>query len=104
MGKRNRCTRNRKEFTCGHLKTEHFLFRQWDRKVSEKLIQFVLNQIEKKKCKRYIILSRTKVRKIENQPSEFFMLIDGNRLVTCFFEDINCFRTKSKNVQYELIS
>lgn len=69
-------------------KTEHFLKRQWERKVPNEMLSCVLKEIKSINKKRYIIISRNIVSAFCQMKEELFIVTDGTTLVTCFYESL----------------
>ncbi len=89
----------------GFRKTDHFLYRQWDRKISDELLLEFLNQnllvLIKEKC--CVIVSREIVKKHTKLNKELFVIIKGNLLITCFLEDLSLYSSKNNKGIYFLL-
>lgn len=84
-------------------KTEHFLLRQWERKISDEILLFALKTIPCSKERTYIIVSRKITSKKLGVNCELFILKDGKNLVTCFLTKIETFKSSIKRKQNYLI-
>ena len=89
----------------GYFKTEHFLYRQWDRGVSDNELNFVLNRIQVKKRQQLLVVSRKIIRKYCNKKClELFIKIEGKTLITCFYCDFQDYLNPKKKENYQIIS
>jgi len=48
----------------GYFKTDHFLYRQWDRGVRNIELNFVLNRIQAKEGQQFLIVSRKIIKNV----------------------------------------
>lgn len=86
-------------------KTEHFLKRQWERKIPDKILTVALQEVMPIDDKLYVIISRDFLPSIAKKGQELFVIIKNRALITCFFESISAFREKKKNeCNYLIIS
>ncbi len=93
------------ETIAGYFKTEHFLYRQWDRGVSNTELNFVLNRVEAKKGQQLLIVSRKIIRKCSNKKClELFIKIEGKKLITCFYCDFQDYLNSKKSENFQIIS
>lgn len=71
-------------------KTEHFIYRQWDRGITDEKLNKVLQLCPQKKCNTLIIVSRKVIKELGmKRNKELFLKIDKNTLITCFY---GCFQ------------
>jgi hypothetical protein len=93
------------ESIAGYFKTEHFLYRQWDRGVSNIELNFVLNRIQAKDGQQLLIVSRKIIKKCSNKKClELFIKIEGKKLITCFYCDFQDYLNSKKKENYQIIS
>lgn len=84
-------------------KTDHFIYRQWDRGISDKLLSTILNSISTNRKGTLVIVSRNILKKSGVKiKKELFIKIDENTLITCFYSDFQDY-INSKRVQDFLI-
>lgn len=89
----------------GFYKTEHFLYRQWQRGVSDLELNLVLNKITKENSTCLIIVSRRFLKQCKNTNKlELFIKLDGKTLITCYYADINYELNTQKCQNYLLIN
>ena len=95
-------------------KTEHFLFRQWDRDIDDNILLKSLQSLESNpKGKNLIIVGadiinrwvkETEVdEKYKSQRTNLFIIIDNHTLITCFRERLSHYQGRKDNVNYILI-
>ena len=88
----------------GYTKTDHFLLRQWQRKVPEELLFKALNALNEENGNFLLIVSRSFIKKSSKQnTTELFVKIKGKVLVTCFYGNINDIMKSTNNDNYKLI-
>jgi hypothetical protein len=88
----------------GYTKTEHFMLRQWERKVSDQILFSALNRLNKTEGDFVLIVSRKIVQTIcKTNAKELFVLINGKTLITCFYGELSCLMLCRKNRNYKLI-
>lgn len=93
------------ESIAGYFKTEHFIYRQWDRGVSNLELNFVLNRIQAQKGQKLLIVSRKIIKKCSNKKClELFIKIEGKKLITCFYCDFQDYLNSKKKENYQVIS
>lgn len=93
------------ESIAGYFKTEHFLFRQWDRGVSNIELNFVLNRVEAKKGPQLLVVSRKIIKKCSNKKClDLFIKIEGKKLITCFYCDFQDYLNSKKRENFQIIS
>lgn len=93
------------ESIAGFFKTEHFLYRQWDRGVSNGELNYVLNRVEAKEGPQLIIVSRKIIRKCMNKKCvELFIKIEGKKLITCFYCDFQNYLNSKRTENFQIIS
>jgi len=71
----------------GYIKTEHFMFRQWQRKIDDNLVETALNHLNSKKEQFLFVISRKIVKELSGTDRELFIMVKGRILVTCFYGD-----------------
>lgn len=87
----------------GFIKSEHFLLRQWQRKVDDELLSLVLNKRKFNKDICVLVISKKIVKKISKVNHELFILIRGNILVTCFYGEMRDFFNTKYDNHFEII-
>ena len=88
----------------GYSKTEHFMLRQWQRKVSDETLFKVLNKVDKVKGDFILVVSRNIVKELNcKDKQELFVLINGKTLITCFFGELSSLMLNKKKRNYKLI-
>jgi hypothetical protein len=71
-------------------KTEHFLYRQWDRGITDEKLIEILQNYPYKKSNTLIVVSRKVLKKLGiKSKQELFLKIDRTWLITCFY---GCFQ------------
>ena len=86
-------------------KTDHFIYRQWDRNVPDKLLMKILNKIDVNKKKTMIIVSRKIIMKIDLKvKKELFIKLDKSTLITCFYSDIQSYIGTKREQNYLIIN
>lgn len=87
-------------------KTDHFMFRQWDRKIDESSLKLILKSIKNLKPSTLYIISRKALRKLNIKSNgALFIKADNEVLITCYYgriEDV-LFISKTRE-NYELIT
>jgi len=95
-------------------KTEHFLFRQWDRDIDDNLLLKSLNSLESKpKGKNLIIVGAEIINqwvknaevdeKYKSLRINLFIVIHDHTLITCFRERFSHYQGRKDNINYLLI-
>ncbi len=85
-------------------KTDHFLYRQWDRNVSDELLKTVLKKVNSNTNNHLIVISRNYLKRNGLKiKCELFIKIKGNILITCFYSDFNCYFNRKIDQNYLLI-
>jgi hypothetical protein len=93
------------ESIAGYFKTEHFLYRQWDRGVSNIELNFILNRVEAKKGPQLLVVSRKIIKKYSNKKClDLFIKIEGKKLITCFYCDFQDYLNSKKREYFQIIS
>lgn len=87
----------------GYIKTEHFMLRQWERKIEDKLINSALSKLSGKKQRFLLVISRNIVKELSGKNEELFILIKGRILVTCFYGRLEGHFNKRSRLSYELM-
>lgn len=88
----------------GYTKTDHFLLRQWQRKVPEELLFKALSALNEENGNFLLIVSRSFIKKSSKlKTTELFVKIKGKVLVTCFYGNINDIMKSTNNDNYKLI-
>lgn len=86
-------------------KTEHFLLRQWERKISDQCLKLVLEKVKQTNQNTLIIVSRKVLRKLNvNMNQELFVKVDDNTLITCFYCDFKNYNPQKRNQEYLIIN
>ena len=89
----------------GYYKTDHFLFRQWDRGVTDIELKFVLTKVSKAKGTQLLVVSRKLIKQCAHKKSlELFIKVDGQTLITCFYCNFQDYLNSGKKENYYLIS
>ena len=74
---------------CGYYKTDHFIYRQWDRSVNDEILKVVLPNVVFSD-KQVVVVSRKLLKKYSrNCKCDLLIKICGNTLVTCFYCDFS---------------
>lgn len=88
----------------GFCKSDHFSYRQWDRKISDNLLSQILKDIETNNCNTLLIVSRKVLKKInKNINEELFIKIDNKTLITCFYCQFQEYLVTKRIQQYIII-
>lgn len=67
-------------------KTEHFLYRQWDRGITDEQLIEILKFCPQEKCNTLIVVSRSVLKHLGvRKDYELFIKSDKASLITCFF-------------------
>jgi hypothetical protein len=83
----------------GYFKTEHFLYRQWDRGVTDDLLKAVLPS-EVSLEKQLFVVSRKITKKyLKNCKTELLIKTDGKTLITCFYCDFQDYFFNAKKIE-----
>ncbi len=94
-----------RNYIAGFFKTEHFTYRQWDRKVNDIVLSSVLKNVDTNKSNTLIIVSRKVLKKINIKVNkELFIKIDNNILITCFYCELQEYYAKNRKQNYLIIS
>lgn len=89
---------------CGFKKSDHFMYRQWDRGIPDELLRKVLPSLEHSE-KVLCIISKRALQNIDKEiDRELFIKINGKILITCFFEDFQVYRGVKKSQNYLIIN
>ena len=88
-----------------YFKTEHFLYRQWDRGIPDDLLKAVL-PTKVSSQKQLFVVSRKTLRKYsKNCKGELLIKTDGKTLITCFYCDFqDYFFNAQKNENYYFVN
>jgi len=82
----------------GYTKTDHFLLRQWERKIPDEVIKAILDRIGKIHHSTLIIISRNFLKKYwKCFTEELFLIVDRRTLITCYFGKITMYSKKKRN-------
>ena len=88
----------------GFQKTNHFLYRQWDRGVTDKLLNDVLDEISPTRKNILLVVSKNYLkRKGVNSKCELFIKIKKCKLITCFYCDFNCYFKRKIRQNYLIL-
>lgn len=94
-----------RSYIAGFCKTEHFTYRQWDRKINDTILVEVLKNIEPNKRNTLLIVSRKLLKKINIKVNkELFIKIDNKTLITCFYCEIQEYCAKNREQNYIIIN
>ena len=86
-------------------KTDHFIYRQWDRGITDKLLSSVLNSINTNRKNTLVIISRNILSKSGIKiKKELFIKIDKNTLITCFYSDFQDYTNTIRAQNYLIIN
>lgn len=86
-------------------KTDHFIYRQWDRNITDTSLLKILNKIDANKKKTMIIVSRKILKKIGLKvKKELFIKLDESTLITCFYSDIQSYIGTKREQNYLIIN
>ncbi|HTO35839.1 MAG TPA: hypothetical protein VLZ72_06355 [Flavobacterium sp.] len=90
-------------------KTDHFLYRQWDRKIDDQLLSQVLQYVNCTKCKKDVVIAFPSFLKslgIKTKPNECLILIlSRNALVTYYWcNHPDYLYTKEKNAHFQILN
>jgi len=84
--------------------TDHFLYRMWDRKAEQSIIEIILSQVEPLKRKTILVVSRQVMKKeFGFKSEELFIVVDKTKLVTYYFCDFTEFFKCKRNSEIKLI-
>jgi len=95
-------------------KTEHFLFRQWDRDIDDNILLKSLSSLkETPKGKNLIIVGASIInewvddcevdRKYKSKRTNLFIIVQDHTLITCFREKFSHYQGRKDKVNYLLI-
>ena len=95
-------------------KTEHFLFRQWDRNIDDNILLKSLNALEEQpKGKNLIIVGANTINqwvkdaeidaKYKSQLINLFIVLHDHTLITCFRGRFSHYQGRKDNINYLLI-
>lgn len=85
-------------------KTDHFIFRQWDRKITDELVSHALRNVSPTQGHYCIIVSRRIVKQFLKIEKELYIITQNKRLITCYLEKIHlCKSKKIKDISYIII-
>lgn len=87
-------------------KTAHFLYRQWDRGISDETLSEVLRLCPKNKSNIMVIVPRKVLQGLGlKKNEELFIKLDKNVLITCFYCSFqNYFSHCKRDQDYHLLS
>lgn len=90
---------------CNFFKTDHFLFRQWDRGIEDLILENVLAQLKPPTDELIIIVSRGYLRKFSaKKTKELVIVAYGKSLITYYYCDVSELFKKRNKVQYIFIN
>jgi hypothetical protein len=93
------------EKICGFNKSAHFLYREWDRKISPELLKSILSKVNPKAPNKTIfIIGRRITVQFDKSNRDLFLIIHKNILVTYFFDELRNQLGKKVKENYILIS
>lgn len=86
-------------------KTEHFLYRQWDRVIDDTLLEPILKKLKPNNEEVLYIISLKILKKINKTiQEELFIKIKGKVLITCFHRKFQEYRNDKHIENYKIIS
>lgn len=87
-------------------KTDHFLYRQWDRGIPDEVLSEILRLCPKNKSNIMVIVPRKALRRLGlKKKKELFIKLDKNILITCFYCALqNYFSHYKRDQDYHLLS
>ena len=93
----------------GFHKTDHFLYRQWDRKIDDEVLGKILPFVSGKKNEKEVTIafsSFLKKNKIKNKNNNCFILITkGDVILTCYWCDHpEYLYKKDKNANFQILN
>lgn len=89
----------------GFCKSDHFILRQWDRCINDRLLAQILKNVEPNKDNTLLIISRKVLKKINIKVNkELFVKVDKKTLITCFYCDFQEYCAKNREQNYLIIS
>ncbi len=89
----------------GFCKSDHFILRQWDRCINDKLLVKILKNVEPNNCNTLLIVSRKVLKQMNNKRNkELFIKIDKKTLITCFYCDFQEYCASKREQNYLIIS
>lgn len=89
----------------GFYKSEHFTYRQWDRKINDKILLQILKNIKPNKCNTLLIVSRKVLKEVDIKVNkELFIKIDNKTLITCFYCEFQEYLETKRKQNYLIIS
>lgn len=93
------------KFIDGFLKSDHFIYRQWDRSINDILIRQILKNINPDCCNTLYVISRTALKRINNKTNkELFIKIHKTTLITCFYCEFKDYQGFKKKQNYLIIN
>jgi hypothetical protein len=88
-------------------KTEHFMLRQWERKIDDTMVESVLLQLKQAELssqKNMVVVSRTFLkRRGFHSTAELFIVIDQHVLITCFHSNFQEYFQKGLKFNYIIL-
>jgi len=89
----------------GFFKSEHFTYRQWDRRINDKVLAHILKNVEHNKCNTLLIVSRRVLKKMNiRENKELFIKVDNKTLITCFYCELQEYYVANRKQNYLIIS
>lgn len=89
---------------CGYFKTEHFLYRQWDRGVPDELLKAILPEDVSLQKQLFVVSRKIMKKYLKNCKMELLIKTNGKILITCFYCDFqDYFFNARKNENYYFI-
>ena len=87
-------------------KTDHFIYRQWDRGINDNILKPILKSIKNLNPSTLYIISRKALRKLNIKSNgALFIKADNEILVTCYYGNMEeLFFSSKTNENYELIN
>lgn len=89
----------------GFTKSDHFTFRQWDRKISDNLLTQILKNVKPNNSNTLLIVSRNVLKEINKSINEeLFIKVDNKTLITCFYCKFQEYIATNKKQEYLIIN
>jgi|GEM_PF-2411849 len=86
-------------------KTEHFLLRQYERKVSDELVKYALQSIRPSSGKHIIMVSGKLVKKFLKKDETLFIIVHQKSLIICYLGEIHLSKSKYSGIKnYQIVN
>jgi len=87
-------------FLCGFGVTDHFLLRQWERKISDEELMPILIDLEKRFISDGLVI--VPIETCDKSHNTLFIKLKDKNLITCFISNLSEYRGKNLREQYIL--